>query len=60
MSQELISLKLKSFAFSQEYVICHEISFGLDLDFEYAMQLVLAWIWILDLVLDLKDHSGYL
>jgi len=24
------------------------------------MKLVLTWIWILELVLDVKDHLGYL
>ena len=58
VNHELISSKLKRLAFSQEYVICYEIGFGLDLDFGYVMKLV--WPGFGFLVLDLKDHSGYL
>jgi len=39
-SHELISPKLKRLVFSQEYVICYEIGFSLDLDFGYVMKLI--------------------
>ena len=44
VSHVVISPKLKRLAFSQKYVICYEIRFGLDLDLD----------------LDLKNYSGYL